>query len=172
MKIMGDSLYWQYSSTEAVPLHYVGDGVFKDPDFAVWLRFFQPHRDSAMRIEAHKQFGEPEIAIWLKDTTVEPVYTKEYLQNITGKYYSKHLDFHLTIVLSDEGKLVVKRPTIADKILEPYSPDEFKLPTDFHETNYEANFRVHFYFDNTGKPTHFDVRHGRLMHHRFDKISN
>jgi CubicO group peptidase (beta-lactamase class C family) len=172
MKVKGDTLFWQYSSTEMVPLQYVGDGVFKDPDFAVWLRFFQPHPDSAMRVEAHKQFGEPEITIWLKDTTDEPVYTKEYLQNITGKYYSKHLDFYLTIVLSDEGKLVVKRPTIADKVLEPYSADEFKLPTDFHETNYEVNFRVHFYFNNTGKPTHFDVRHGRLMHHRFDKISN
>ncbi|CAN0494596.1 unnamed protein product, partial [Phaeothamnion confervicola] len=49
------------------------------------------------------------------------------LQKLTGKYYSKHLDFYLTIVLSDEGKLVVKRPTIADKVLEPYATDEFKL---------------------------------------------
>jgi len=170
MKVKGDTLYWQYSSTEAVPLQYVGDGVFKDPDFAVWLRFFQPHPDSLMRIEAHKQFGELEIDVWKKDTTTVPVYSKEYLQKITGKYYSKHLDFYLTIVLSDEGKLIVKRPTIADKVLEPYSRDEFKLPTDFQETNYEVNFRVHFYFNDAGKPIYFDVRHGRLMHHRFDKV--
>ncbi len=171
MQVMGDTLYWQYSSTEAVPLQYVGDGVFKDPDFAVWLRFFQPHPDSLMRIEAHKQFGEPEINIWKKDTTVEPVYSNEYLQKLTGKYYSKHLDFYCTIVLNDEGKLIVKRPTIADKFLEPYSLDEFKLPTEFQETNYEVNFRVHFYFNDAGMPTHFDVRHGRLMHHRFDKVN-
>jgi CubicO group peptidase (beta-lactamase class C family) len=171
MKVTGDTLYWQYSSTEMIPLQHVGNGIFKDPDFAAWFRFFQPHPDSLMRIEAHKQFGEPEIDIWKKDTTVEPVYSKEYLQKLTGKYYSKHLDFYLTIVLSDEGKLVVKRPTIADKVLEPHSPDEFKLPTEFYETNYEVNFRVHFYFNDAGKPTHFDVRHGRLMHHRFDKVS-
>jgi len=34
-----------------------------------------------------------------------------------------------------------------------------------------AAFWVNFYFDATGMPTHFDVRHGRLMHHRFDKVS-
>lgn len=170
MKVVGDTLFWQYTSTDAVPLRYVGDGIFKDPDFAVWFRFFQPHPDSLMRIEAHKQFGEPEITIWKRDTTIEPVNSREYLRKLTGKYYSKHLDFYLTIALSDEGKLIVKRPTIADKVLEPYSLDEFKLPTDFQETNYEVNFRVHFYFNDTGIPTHFDVRHGRLMHHRFDKV--
>ena len=172
MKVMGDTLYWQYSSTEMIPLQHVGNGIFKDPDFAVWLRFFQPHPDSSIRIEAHKQFGTPEIDVWKKDTMVEPVNSKEYLQKLTGKYYSKHLDFYFTLVLNDEGKLVVKRPTIADKFLQPYSPDEFKLPTEFYESNYESNFRVHFYFNHAGKPTHFDVRHGRLMHHRFDKISN
>lgn len=170
MKVTGDTLYWQYSSTEMIPLLHVGKGIFKDPDFAVWLRFFQPHPDSLIRIEAHKQFGKPEIAIWKKDTAVEPVNAKEYLQKLTGKYYSKHLDFYLTLVLNESGKLVVKRPTIADKFLEPHSPDEFKLPTEFYETNYESDFRVHFYFNETGTPTHFDVRHGRLMHHRFDKV--
>lgn len=170
MKVSGDTLYWQYSSTEAVPLQYVGNGIFKDPDFAVWLRFFKPHPDSTMQIEAHKQFGEPEVDIWKKDISEKPVYSKEYLQKLVGKYYSKHLDFYFTIILNDEGKLVVKRPTIADKILEPHSIDEFKLPTEFFETNYESSFRVHFYFNNTGNVTHFDVRHGRLMHHRFDKV--
>ncbi|HOX81529.1 MAG TPA: serine hydrolase domain-containing protein [Chryseolinea sp.] len=170
MKVKGDTLYWQYSSTESVPLMYVGDGIFKDPDFAVWLRFFQPHPDSTMRIEAHKQFGEPEIDTWRKDSTVEPIYSREYLQKLSGKYYSKHLDFYFTIMLNDEGKLVVKRPTIADKVLEPFSLHEFKLPTEFFESNYESSFRVHFYFNDAGMPTHFDVHHGRLMHHRFDKI--
>jgi CubicO group peptidase (beta-lactamase class C family) len=170
MKVIGDTLFWQYSSTESVPLQYVGNGIFKDPDFAVWLRFFQLHPDSAMQIEAHKQFGEPEIDIWKKDTSEKPVYSKEYLQKLTGKYYSKHLDFYLTIVLDEDGKLVVKRPTISDKILEPHSPNEFKLPTEFFETNYESTFWMHFYFNDAGMPTHFDVHHGRLMHHRFDKV--
>jgi hypothetical protein len=172
MKVEGDTLYCQYSSTEIFPLQYVGDGVFKDPDYEIWLRFFQPHPDSLMQIEAHKQFGKPEIFNWKKDVTEEPVYSKAYLQKLTGKYYSKHLDFYLTIILNDEDKLVVKRPTISDKILEPHSPNEFKLPTEFFETNYEVTFWVHFYFNDAGLPTHFDVRHGRLMHHRFDKISD
>lgn len=171
MKAMADTLYWQYTSTETVPLRYVGNGIFKDPDFDVWLCFIQPHPDSLMRIEAHKQFGNPEIDTWKKDTTEKPAYSKEYLQKLTGKYYSKHLDFYLTIELSDEGKLV-KRPTISDKILEPHSRNEFKLPAEFFETNYESSFLVHFYFDDTGNPSHFDVRHGRLMHHRFDKVSD
>ncbi len=171
MKVVGDTLYWQYSSTEAVPLQYVGDGVFKDPDYDVWLRFFQPHPDSVMRIEAHMQDGSPKIVTWKKDSTTVPVYSKEYLQKLTGKYYSKHLDFYLTIVLNEDGKLVVKRPTISDKILEPHALHEFKLPTEFFETNYERTFWIQFYFNDAGMPTYFDVRHGRLMHHRFDKVN-
>lgn len=170
MVVNGDTLLWEYTSNETVPLIYVGNGIFKDPDFAVWLRFFKPHPDSTMQIEAHKQFGEPEIDTWKKDTSTEPIYSKEDLQKLTGKYYSKHLDFYLTIELSDEGKLVVKRPTIADKILEPHSVDELILPTEFHVVNYERDFWVRFYFDDSGKTTHFDVRHPRLMHHRFDKV--
>jgi CubicO group peptidase (beta-lactamase class C family) len=171
MKVTGDTLYCQYSSTEVFPLLYVGGGIFKDPDYEAWLRFYQPHPDSLMRIEAHKQFGKPEIFHSIKDVTEEPVYTKEYLQKLAGKYYSKHLDFYLTIVLNDDGKLVVKRPTISDKILEPHSLHEFKLPTEFYEKNYESTFWIQFYFDSKGTPTHFNVHHGRLMHHRFDRVN-
>lgn len=123
-----------------------------------------------MRIEA-KDTSADKVFTWRKDSTTEPVLAQKYLQKLTGKYYSKHLDFYLTIVLNDEGKLVVKRPTISDKILEPHSLTQFKLPTEFFETNYESTFWVNFYFDATGMPTHFDVRHGRLMHHRFDKVT-
>jgi CubicO group peptidase (beta-lactamase class C family) len=168
--VKNDTLYWHYSSTDIFPIQYVGNGIFKDPDYPIWLRFFQPHPDSTMRIEA-KDTSADKVFNWKKDTTTEPVLAQTYLQKLTGKYYSKHLDFYLTIVLNDEGKLVVKRPTISDKILEPHSLTEFKLPTEFFETNYESTFWVNFYFDATGMPTHFDVRHGRLMHHRFDKVS-
>ncbi len=166
----GDTLYWQYSSTENVPMQHVGDGVFKDPDYAVWIRFFQPHPDSVMRIEAHIQDSSPKIATWKKDTTAPPVLSKEYLQKFAGKYYSKHLDFYLTIILNEDIKLVVKRPTISDKILEPHTLNEFKLPTEFYETDYESTFWVQFYFSDSSIPTHFDVHHSRLMHHRFDKV--
>lgn len=168
--VKNDTLYWHYSSTDIFPIQYVGNGIFKDPDYPIWLRFFQPHPDSTMRIEA-KDTSADKVFTWRKDSTTEPVLAQKYLQKLTGKYYSKHLDFYLTIVLNDEGKLVVKRPTISDKILEPHSLTQFKLPTEFFETNYESTFWVNFYFDATGMPTHFDVRHGRLMHHRFDKVT-
>ena len=170
-KVKNDTLYWHYSSTDIFPIQYVGNGIFKDPDYPIWLRFFQPHPDSTMQIEA-RDSSVDKVFIWKKDTTVEPVLSNEYLKKLTGKYYSKHLDFYFTIVLNDENKLIVKRPTIADKILEPHSINEFKLPTEFYETNYESTFWVKFYFDANGTPTHLDVRHGRLMHHRFDKIGN
>jgi len=47
---------------------------------------------------------------------------------------------------------------------------EFKISTGFYEPDYESTFWVQFYFTDAGVPTHFDVHHGRLMHHRFDKI--
>jgi hypothetical protein len=47
---------------------------------------------------------------------------------------------------------------------------EFKISTEFYEPDYESTFWVQFHFTDTGVPTHFDVHHGRLMHHRFDKV--
>jgi len=71
-------------------------------------------------------------------------------------------------VLDEEGRLVLKRPTIADKIIEPGYDKEFVLKIQFRFDD-EADGWLRFYFNEAGEVTYLNVRHGRLMHHRFDK---
>ena len=103
-----------------------------------------------------------------KIQTSKPILLKEDLQRFTGKYYSSHLDFYWTIVLDGNNQLVVKRPTIADKIIEPSVDGEFRLMIDYGP--YSGDAWIRFYADKSGKVTHFTVTHPRLMGHKFDKI--
>lgn len=126
-KVIGDSLYYEFSSTEAIGLLKVGDNIFKDPDYPVWFVFTQTHPDAAMEVTVHEQGNNPQIWKSKKETITKTNYSKEQLQNLTGTYYSKHLDFYWRIVMDEQGRLVVKRPTISDKFLEPFYDDEFRL---------------------------------------------
>jgi hypothetical protein len=105
----------------------------------------------------------------IKDDVVLWQPTKETLATFTGKYYSKHLDFYWTIVQDEQGKLVIKRPTIADKYLDPVSENEFLLIFENYAWAPQESW-VRFLKDAQGKVTHLTVSHPRLMHHRFDKV--
>lgn len=168
LKIINDTMYLIYSALDSFPLIYVGNGIFKDPDYPIWLVMHKPDPDSAMQASVHRQTANNDIIEWQKITTIKKSYSADELQKLTGTYYSKHLDFYWRIVLNEKGELVVKRPTIADKIIEPGYDDEFKLNIQFH-TNDEQSAWIKFYFSEKGEVEYIDVRHGRLMHHRFDK---
>ncbi|MBK8609569.1 MAG: beta-lactamase family protein [Chitinophagaceae bacterium] len=171
-KLVGDSLSWVYTSDDIFAVMPVGKGIFKDPGFPVWLIYDQPHPDSVMTLEIHSQFeGNVDVEYLRKDTAARPQYSKESLQKITGRYYSPHLDFYWTIMLDDEGKLVLKRPTIADKYLEPGPDGEFMLKVQYYEDDESTNW-IRFYYNAAGEVTHFNIWHPRLMHHRFDKVAN
>ena len=167
-KVAGDNLYLYFSSTDSVALLKVSDNIFKDPEYPAWLVFSQAS-DSAMEITIYSQGDNPETFHYKKVTTTKTTYSKEQLQKLTGNYYSKHLDFYWRIEMNEAGNLVVKRPTISDKILVPGYGDEFKLIIQFWPDD-ESNAWIRFYYDDVGKPTHFDVNNGRLMNHRFDKV--
>lgn len=168
LKVIGDSMWLIYSAVDSFPLVYVGNGIFKDPDYPIWNVMYKPHPDSAMRATIYRQTASNDSIEWEKVTATKRNYSTGYLQKLCGTYYSKHLDFYWRIVLNEKGQLVLKRPTIADKIIEPGYDDEFKLPIQFH-TNDESWAWIKFYFSDNGEVEYLDVRHGRLMHHRFDK---
>lgn len=168
-KVMGDSLYMEFSSTDVFALIKVGDNIFKDPGYPVWSVFSQSHPDSAMKVAVYQQGDNPQIMQLRKEMAPRVNYTKAQLQKLTGRYYSKHLDFYWTIVMNDEGQLVVKRPTIADKTLEQFYDEEFRLPIEFREDD-ESRVWIKFYYDDAGAVSWFDVHNPRLMHHRFDKV--
>lgn len=168
LKVIEDSMWLLYSAVDSFPLVYVGNGIFKDPDYPIWIVMYKPHPDSAMRATIYRQTASNDSIEWQKVTAIKKNYSTDHLQKLCGTYYSKHLDFYWRIILNEKGELVLKRPTIADKIIEPGYDDEFKLPIQFH-TNDESWAWITFYFTEKGEVEYLDVRHGRLMHHRFDK---
>ena len=168
LKVIGDSMWLFYSGVDSFPLNYVGNGIFKDPDYPVWLIMHKPQPDSPMHATINRQTANNDIIEWQKVTATKKQYSRNELQKITGTYYSKHLDFYWRIILNEKGQLVLKRPTIADKIIEPGYDEEFDLPIQFH-TNDEQHAWIKFYFTQNGEVEYLNVRHGRLMHHRFDK---
>ena len=92
---------------------------------------------------------------------------KELLQQYIGKYYSPHLDFYCRIVFDEQGELVLRRPTIADKKLIPDGKDRFVFEMEgagglFVEAVFTRN--------NVGQITGIDMQHVRMMHHRFEKV--
>ncbi|MBX2895695.1 MAG: serine hydrolase [Cyclobacteriaceae bacterium] len=170
LNVIGDSLYLHFATTDSIALLKVGDNIFKDPEYPAWLVFSQSHKDSAMHVTIYNQGDYTETWHWKRETTTKTKYTNAQLQKFTGKYYSKHLDFYWTIVMNDAGELVVKRPTIADKILEPFYNDEFRLIIEFREHE-ESRVWINFEYDKAGKVNGFNIQNSRLMHHQFDKVN-
>ena len=128
--------------------------------------FSQSHPDSAVSVVMYTYDGKTIHMEKVKSRISKPD-TKE-LQQLTGKYYSKHLDFYWTVMLNEKDQLVVKRPTIADKVLEAWIDNEFRLITDYGE--YSSESWVRFHYDEKGNVTYFTVSHPRLMNHCFEKI--
>ncbi len=168
LKIIEDSLWLIYSGVESFPLIYVGNGIFKDPDYPMWLVMHKQQSDSPMHATIHLPTANKDIIEWQNVTATKKQYSTNELQKLTGTYYSKHLDFYWRIILNEKGQLVLKRTTISDKIIEPGYDEEFDLPIQFH-TNDEQHTWIKFYFTQKGEVEYLNVRHGRLMHHRFDK---
>ncbi len=95
--------------------------------------------------------------------------SKEELKKFTGRYYSKHLDYYWTIITDDDGRLIIKRPTIADTAIDPHELNQFLIPI---SRSPGSSFPAYLLFhkNDKGDITHFTVWHTRLMHHQFDKI--
>jgi len=167
-RVIDDSLNWVYNEQDIFPVVPVGEGIFKDPGFPIWMVFEQPHPDSLMRLTMHAQTNKPQIVESIRDTATARYFSKATMQQLTGKYYNKHLDFYWTIEMDNKGRLLVKRPTISDKYLEPQPGGEFRMNVQYY-TDQESSVYIKFYFDEAGNPAYFDVHHARLMHCRFDK---
>ncbi len=165
--VRNDSLLWLYSTTDTVYMMPVGAGMFKDEGYPLWISFKQPHPDSVMKASIFNAPTKETINL-TKITSPKNILEKQQLLKLAGKYYSKHLDYYLTILINEDGKLVVKRPTLPDKILEPGYESDFMLETEFHQDDRSPAW-VKFFFDDVGNVSHFTVSSPRMMGHRFDK---
>jgi CubicO group peptidase (beta-lactamase class C family) len=165
MKLEGDSLNYYYTSTASFPMTAFGNGLFKDIDFNVPWQFTQAHPDSIMKLQGWVPDGSVLVFHREKEKTLV---TQKYLQQFTGQFYSSHLDYYCRILLNENGQLIIRRPTLSDKILEPYGENRFLFEMDHQRDSWYVV--ASFTKDRNGKVNGIDVQHQRMMHHRFDKV--
>ena len=148
-----------------LPLISFSPFIFKNPYAETYFEFSPQGEDlkiHAPSVNKLYHFLKNHIPLW------KP--SRETLAGFTGKYYSSHLDYYWTLELNDEGNIVLKRPTIADTVLEPEITNQFILKIETFYAGQSDDGRVLFHKDANGNFTHFTVWHPRLMHHRFDKV--
>ncbi|MGB5005795.1 MAG: hypothetical protein WBO39_02580, partial [Ferruginibacter sp.] len=104
---------------------------------------------------------EKEPAKWLPST--------EGLKMFTGKYHSRHLDYYWNFELNEQGKIVLKRATMPDKVIEPDGENQFHY---IAEKGPGAGFDQWILFNKNGNGeiTGLTVWSARVMHHRFEKV--
>jgi len=145
----------------------VGKDVFYyEEGYGMQVKIFQPKGNEPMRVTADYDDGYPsdimekEVKLWLPST--------EELKNFTGKFYSKHLDYYWNFEVNDQGKMVLKRATMPDAIIEPDGENQFHY---IGEKYSGAGFDQWILFnkDEQGKVVGLTVWSARVMHHRFEK---
>lgn len=164
IKMVGDSLLFFFRNDFSKPLKPYGKGLFKD-ELGNSFRFNESTSEKTMKLEAWPP-DRNELLLFNRPENINQ--TKEYLQQFTGQYYSPHLDYYFRIVLNEDGQLVLKRPTVSDKIMEPYGKNEFIF--EMETGDYSVYETITFSFNSNGKVDGFNVHDSRLMHHRFDKV--
>jgi CubicO group peptidase (beta-lactamase class C family) len=163
-------LKMRYSGSYVVDLIPVGKDIFYYTEgWGMQVKFIHSPNDAPIKVEVRFDDGDPGGTL-IKDTSVLWTPSKQELAAFTGKYYSKHLDFYWTLELNEEGKLVVKRPTIADTVIEPDSLNQFHIKIEKYP-GIPFDAWILFHKNEKGNITHFTVWHPRLMHHRFDRIA-
>ncbi len=170
--VEGNELKCRGCGAELSSLIPVGKALFyfKDQDdVGFQIEFSQSASSAPMRVEVRFSDGYPSIKLQRESVEIwQP--SKEELARFTGKYYSKHLDYYWTLELNEEGQLFIKRPTVADTLIDPDGLNQFHLIIQGSPVGGGADGWILFHKDEKGKITHFTVWNTRLMHHRFDRI--
>lgn len=164
IKMVGDSLRFFYNPNYSSRLTPYGKGLFKDI-LGNSFRFTDSASDPLMKLEAWPG-DRNELLLFYRNEDMK--ITKEYLQQFTGQYHSSHLDYYFRIVVNEEDQLVIKRPTVSDKIMEPYGKNRFIF--EMETGGYSVYETVTFSINSKGEVDGFNVQDSRLMHHRFDKV--
>ena len=169
--IDNDSLKGLYNGM-LLPLEMISPWVFKDPDYEAYFEFTPPKKaGDQVRIKTQaNHIGK--IYHHLKDTTVIWKPSEDQLRSFTGTYYSPHLDFYWRLVINEEGKLIIKRPTIADTELTPEMRDLFTLMVEKGTGDSGFEVFVRFKRNSSGEIKELIVSDPRLMGHRFIKMRN
>jgi CubicO group peptidase (beta-lactamase class C family) len=157
----------RYNGNYTIELIPVGKDLFYyQEDFGMQVKFIQPQGSTSMKVTVAFDDGYPGVTMERETGNWLP--SRNELKSFTGKYHSRHLDYYWNFELNDQGKLVLKRPTMPDTIIEPDGENQFHY---IAEKNPGDGFDQWILFDksSTGKITGLTVRSARVMHHRFSK---
>ncbi len=165
IKLEGDSLLFYYTSSEFFTMIPVGENLFKDPDYGTIMHITQEHGDSVVKMQAWPPDG---TVLNFVRTKTSSSFSKDYLQQFKGEYHSKHLDFYCRIVLNENNQLIIRRPTISDKVLVSDGENRFLFEM---EAGGDSWYVVAVFTKNKkGEVDGINMQHVRMMHHRFDKV--
>ncbi len=165
LKLEGEVLMAYHGPTEGYPLTSFGNGHFKDMDDGSMMRFTRSETDTAMKLVLWMDRMEPLTFLREENRTT---FSRSYLQQFTGRYYSPHLDYYFRLVLSDEGHLLIQRPTVPDTYMDPTSENRFLVEQ--KNGGYSTYIRLIFSRNSGNEVDGFTVQYSRMMHHRFEKV--
>lgn len=154
-----------WADFELVP---VGPGRFswRGKFFATLVEFDAGEGDGPLTMKISFDDGTPsEAYIRLREWAP----SAELLRRVAGRYHNAHLDYYWTLLVNEEGGLVLRAPTLADTKVEPYQENEFLLRHEKYP-GLPARFWIRFHENERGEVTHLTVWNPRLMHHRFDRV--
>lgn len=161
----------RYTGNYIITLTPVAENMFYfHEDFGVQFEFMQSATDASMRVKVTFDDGFPGVEM-LKDAEATWQPSKEILAGYTGKFYSRHLDYFWNIEMNEEGKLLLKRNTLPDAVIEPDGIDQFHY---IAEKSPGAGFDQWLLFnkDDNGNIKGITVWSARVMHHEFEKVKD
>jgi CubicO group peptidase (beta-lactamase class C family) len=144
-----------------------GNGYFKDIQNNAFGQFTKTHPDSAMKAEF---WLAQDRSFKLNMTRAEGsiVVNEQYLQQFTGQYYNAQLDYYFRIAVDEQGQLIIKRPTVRDVVMIPYSNDKFIV--EGKTGAYSVFSWMLFTRNQEGEIDGFTGRDSRTMNFRCEKV--
>lgn len=158
----------RYNPSYVIELIPVGKDLFYyEEGFGLQIKFSRAEPDVPMQVTGTFDDGYPGVTME-KEMGKQWLPSIEELKPFTGKYYSKHLDYYWNFELNEQGKIVLKRATMPDAIIEPDGENQFHY---IAEKSPGSAFDQWILFnkDARGNIRGFTVWSARVMHHRFDK---
>ena len=158
----------RYTGNYIIELIPVGKDLFYyEEGFGMQVKFIQPEGNAPIMVKSAFDDGYPG-QIMEMEAGKQWLPSIEDLKMFTGKYYSKHLDYYWNFELNEQGKMVLKRATMPDAIIEPDGENQFHY---IAEKGPGDGFDQWIVFNKNpkGEITGLIVWSARVMHHRFDK---
>lgn len=165
LKKEGDNLNFYYAKDAYFTMIPAGPNRFKDPESGEIFEFSGARADSITHMQIHLADGD---TLHFRKYDPPSGYSPQDLKRFTGEYYSEHLDFYCRIILSPQNELIIRRPTVSDKLLIPYDQNRFIFEMQADRDGWYV--MAEFTQNNKGEIEGINLQHQRMMHHRFKKV--